>query len=94
MICYLKVEAFLEGDGAQYLGGDGARHHVDPLHSGSIGILLFPAVKHPPAEQSSQLVPGEDAPPTTDAKKQRKKKHTFFFFWTRFIQKQFLLDLN
>lgn len=95
VICYLKVEAFLEGDGAQYLGGDGARHHVDPLHSGSIGVLLFPAVKHPPAKQSSQLVPGEDAPLTTDAKKQ-KKTHTFFFFffWTRLIQKQFLLDLN
>lgn len=49
-ICYLEVEAFLEGDGSQDLGGDGAGQHVDLFHSSSVGVLLFPAVKHPPAQ--------------------------------------------
>lgn len=49
-IWYLEVEAFLEGDGSQDLGGDGAGQHVDLFHSSSVGVLLFPAVKHPPAQ--------------------------------------------
>lgn len=71
---YLKVEAFLQGDGPQYLGRDGARQHVEAFHVSRVGILLLPAVKHPPAEQRPQLVPGENSPLTTDGKEEDEER--------------------
>lgn len=71
---YLKVEAFFETNGTQYLGGDGARQHVEVFHSSSIRVLLFPAAEHPPAKQCSQLITTEQSPLSTDTERERDRQ--------------------